>query len=197
MKHIVLTGGGTAGHVTPNIALIPKLRELGYKISYIGSYEGIEKKLIEELGIPYYGISSGKLRRYFDLKNFSDPFRVLKGFSQARKILKELKPDVVFSKGGFVTVPVVIAAKRLKIPALIHESDMTPGLANILARPGVMSDSWINAGIFKRLAAITTGTVTKPPLEKTTSGFSSFRIFLAWLNPFSTRNGSEKFLRSK
>lgn len=90
------------------------------------------KKLIEELGIPYYGISSGKLRRYFDLKNFSDPFRVLKGFSQARKILKDLKPDVVFSKGGFVTVPVVIAAKRLKIPALIHESDMTPGLANKL-----------------------------------------------------------------
>ena len=132
MKHIVLTGGGTAGHVTPNIALIPRLQELGYKISYIGSYEGIEKKLIEELGIPYYGISSGKLRRYFDLKNFSDPFRVLKGFSQARKILKQLKPDVVFSKGGFVTVPVVIAASRLKIPALIHESDMTPGLANKL-----------------------------------------------------------------
>ena len=132
MKHIVLTGGGTAGHVTPNIALIPRLQELGYKISYIGSYEGIEKKLIEELSIPYYGISSGKLRRYFDLKNFSDPFRVLKGFSQARKILKQLKPDVVFSKGGFVTVPVVIAASRLKIPALIHESDMTPGLANKL-----------------------------------------------------------------
>ena len=132
MKHIVLTGGGTAGHVTPNIALIPRLKELGYTISYIGSYEGIEKKLIEELGIPYYGISSGKLRRYFDLKNFSDPFRVLKGFSQARNILKDLKPDVVFSKGGFVTVPVVIAAKRLKIPALIHESDMTPGLANKL-----------------------------------------------------------------
>ena len=132
MKHIILTGGGTAGHVTPNIALIPRLQELGYKISYIGSYEGIEKKLIEELGIPYYGISSGKLRRYFDLKNFSDPFRVLKGFSQARKILKQLKPDVVFSKGGFVTVPVVIAASRLKIPALIHESDMTPGLANKL-----------------------------------------------------------------
>lgn len=132
MKHIVLTGGGTAGHVTPNIALIPKLQEAGYKISYIGSYEGIEKKLIQELGIPYYGISSGKLRRYFDLKNFSDPFRVLKGFAQARKLLKELKPDVVFSKGGFVTVPVVIAAKKCHIPALIHESDMTPGLANKL-----------------------------------------------------------------
>ena len=106
MKHIVLTGGGTAGHVTPNIALIPRLKELGYQISYIGSYNGIEKKLIEELGIPYYGISSGKLRRYFDLKNFSDPFRVLKGFSQARKILKELKPDVVFSKGGPRVLPI-------------------------------------------------------------------------------------------
>lgn len=135
MKHIVLTGGGTAGHVTPNIALIPRLQESGYEISYIGSYEGIEKKLIEELGIPYYGISSGKLRRYFDPKNFSDPFRVLKGFGQAKKLLKELKPDVVFSKGGFVTVPVVIAAKRCKIPAIIHESDMTPGLANKLCIP--------------------------------------------------------------
>lgn len=132
MKHIVLTGGGTAGHVTPNIALIPRLKELGYQISYIGSYDGIEKKLIEELGIPYYGISSGKLRRYFDLKNFSDPFSVLKGFHQARKLLKELKPDVIFSKGGFVTVPVVIAAKKCRIPAIIHESDMTPGLANKL-----------------------------------------------------------------
>lgn len=135
MKHIVLTGGGTAGHVTPNIALIPGLKEKGYTISYIGSYDGIEKKLIEELGIPYYGISSGKLRRYFDLKNFSDPFRVLKGFGQAKKLLKELKPDVVFSKGGFVTVPVVIAAKKCRIPAIIHESDMTPGLANKLCLP--------------------------------------------------------------
>ena len=112
MKHIVLTGGGTAGHVTPNIALIPRLKELGYEISYIGSYDGIEKKLIEEMNIPYYGISSGKLRRYFDLKNFTDPFRVLKGFGEAKKLLKQLKPDVVFSKGGFVTVPVVIAAGR-------------------------------------------------------------------------------------
>lgn len=135
MKHIVLTGGGTAGHVTPNIALIPRLRELGYTISYIGSYDGIEKKLIEELNIPYYGISSGKLRRYFDVKNFSDPFKVLKGYGQARKLLKTLKPDIVFSKGGFVTVPVVIAAKQLKIPAIIHESDMTPGLANKLCIP--------------------------------------------------------------
>ena len=138
MKKIVLTGGGTAGHVTPNIALIPRLQELGYEISYIGSYDGIEKKLIEEMHIPYYGISSGKLRRYFDVKNFTDPFRVLKGFSEARKLLKKLKPDVVFSKGGFVTVPVVIAAKRCKIPAIIHESDMTPGLANKLCIPSAV-----------------------------------------------------------
>lgn len=138
MKHIVLTGGGTAGHVTPNIALIPRLTELGYRISYIGSLDGIEKKLIEELKIPYYGIASGKLRRYFDWKNFSDPFRVIKGYGQAKKLLKELKPDLVFSKGGFVTVPVVIAAKHRNIPAVIHESDMTPGLANKLAIPSAV-----------------------------------------------------------
>ena len=138
MKHIVLTGGGTAGHVTPNIALITRLKEEGYKISYIGSYTGIEKTLIEEQGIPYYGISSGKLRRYFDLKNFTDPFRVLKGFGEARKLLKKLQPDIVFSKGGFVSVPVVVAAGRLKIPTIIHESDMTPGLANRLCIPSAV-----------------------------------------------------------
>ena len=135
MKRIVLTGGGTAGHVTPNIALLPKLKELGYDVHYIGSYNGIEKTLIEECQIPYYGISSGKLRRYFDLKNFSDPFKVLKGFSEATKLLKNLKPDVVFSKGGFVSVPVVLAAKQQRIPVIIHESDMTPGLANKLSIP--------------------------------------------------------------
>ncbi len=135
MKKIVLTGGGTAGHVTPNLALIPSLQELGYEIHYIGSYQGIEKKLIENAGIPYHGISSGKLRRYFDVKNFSDPFRVLKGYGEALKILKTYKPDVVFSKGGFVAVPVVLAAKHFKIPTIIHESDMTPGLANKICIP--------------------------------------------------------------
>ena len=135
MKRIVLTGGGTAGHVTPNMAIIPSLREKGYDIHYIGSYDGIEKKLIEEMGIPYHGIATGKLRRYFDLKNFSDPFRVIKGFSQAKSLMKELKPDVVFSKGGFVSVPVVLAASSKKIPCIIHESDMTPGLANKIAIP--------------------------------------------------------------
>lgn len=135
MKRIVLTGGGTAGHVTPNIALLPRLKELGFEIEYIGSYDGIEKKLIEDFHIPYHGIASGKLRRYFDLKNFTDPFRVIKGYSQAVKLLKELQPDVVFSKGGFVSVPVVLAAKKCRIPAVIHESDMTPGLANKICLP--------------------------------------------------------------
>ena len=135
MKRIVLTGGGTAGHVTPNIALIPRLKELGYEIHYIGSYDGIEKKLIEELQIPYYGISSGKLRRYFDVKNFTDPFKVLKGFREARHTLAEIRPNVLFSKGGFVSVPVVLAAKRLHIPVIIHESDLTPGLANKICIP--------------------------------------------------------------
>ena len=135
MKKIILTGGGTAGHVTPNIALIPRLEELGYEIEYIGSYKGIEKELIEPFGIPYHGISSGKLRRYFSVQNFTDPFRVLKGFSEANKLIRKLKPDVIFSKGGFVSVPVVIAGKRNKVPTIIHESDMTPGLANKLAMP--------------------------------------------------------------
>ncbi|MBD5444911.1 MAG: undecaprenyldiphospho-muramoylpentapeptide beta-N-acetylglucosaminyltransferase [Lachnospiraceae bacterium] len=134
-KRIVFTGGGTAGHVTPNIALIPRLKKLGYEMYYIGSYDGIEKKLIEDFDIPYYGIATGKFRRYFDPKNFSDPFRVLKGVSEARKYLKEIKPDVLFSKGGFVSVPVVRAAASLKIPCIVHESDMTPGLANKLCIP--------------------------------------------------------------
>lgn len=135
MKKIVLTGGGTAGHVTPNIALIPKLREHGYEISYIGSYEGMERKLIEDYDIPYYGIATGKFRRYFDLKNFTDPFRVLKGVFEAKKYLKQISPDIIFSKGGFVAVPVVRAAKSLNIPVITHESDMTPGLANRLCLP--------------------------------------------------------------
>ena len=135
MKRIILTGGGSAGHVTPNIALIPQLKEKGYEIHYAGSYQGIEKDLIEPFGIPYHGISSGKLRRYFSLQNFSDPFRVLKGLAQARKLIRDLKPNVIFSKGGFVSVPIVLAGKQNHVPVIIHESDMTPGLANKIAIP--------------------------------------------------------------
>ncbi len=135
MKKIVLTGGGTAGHVTPNIALLPALRDAGFEVSYMGSYDGIEKKLISDFDVPYTGIATGKFRRYLDPKNLTDPFRVIKGFGEARKHLKELKPDVVFSKGGFVSVPVVRAAASLGIPCIIHESDMTPGLANKICIP--------------------------------------------------------------
>lgn len=164
-KKIVLTGGGTAGHVTPNMALIPRLKELDYEIIYIGSYDGIEKKLIEDFDIPYYGIATGKFRRYFDPKNFSDPFRVIKGMSEARKYLKELKPDVLFSKGGFVSVPVVRAANSLGIPCIIHESDMTPGLANKLCIPVAKKVCCNFPETFKLLPA-TKAVLTGSPIRK-------------------------------
>lgn len=135
LKKIIMTGGGSAGHVTPNLALVPKLKQLGYEIEYIGTKDGIERKIIEAENIKYHVISSGKLRRYFDIKNFTDPFRVVKGILQAIFIMKKVKPNVVFSKGGFVAVPVVIAAHLNKIPVIAHESDMTPGLANRLSVP--------------------------------------------------------------
>jgi UDP-N-acetylglucosamine--N-acetylmuramyl-(pentapeptide) pyrophosphoryl-undecaprenol N-acetylglucosamine transferase len=134
MKKIVLTGGGTAGHVTPHFALLTYFEKENIDVVYVGSKNGIEKQLVTALGIPYYGISSGKLRRYFDKKNFTDPFRILAGFFQSIKHLSKIKPDLVFSKGGFVSVPVVMAAWLLGIPVVIHESDMTPGLANKLSQ---------------------------------------------------------------
>ena len=134
-KKILLTGGGTAGHVTPNLALLPYLKEEGYEIVYIGSEKGIERSLIEAEGIPYYSISTGKLRRYLSKENIKDMFRVVKGIAEAKKLIKKLKPDLVFSKGGFVAVPVVLGAKSNKVPVIIHESDITPGLANKIAMP--------------------------------------------------------------
>lgn len=132
---IVLTGGGTAGHVSLNEAIIPELLKKGYKVHYIGSHDGIERTIIQENfpALPYHSISNGKLRRYFSLKNFSDPFKVLYGTLQALSVLRKVKPSLVFSKGGFVSVPVAIAAKLANIPVVIHESDITPGLANKIA----------------------------------------------------------------
>lgn len=133
----VFTGGGSAGHVTPNIAIINKLRKMDENCSfdYIGSESGIEKDIIGAISdIKYHSIRTGKLRRYFSWKNFTDPFRVILGYKDAVRLLKEIKPDVVFSKGGFVSVPVVYAAKKLKIRVIAHESDMTPGLANKLSK---------------------------------------------------------------
>ena len=134
-KTIVLTGGGTAGHVTPNLALVPGLREMGFHIVYIGGKGGMEQRLAEDAGLPYYGISTGKLRRYMSLKNLTDPFRVIKGVGEAVSLMRKLKPAVVFSKGGFVIVPVVAAARLCGIKSILHESDMTPGLANKLTIP--------------------------------------------------------------
>lgn len=136
-KSIVLTGGGTAGHVSLNQAIIPPLEEQGFSIHYIGSKDGIEVELIKEAfpHIQYHAISSGKLRRYASTKNFTDPFRVMSGLLQAFLLLKKIKPSVIFSKGGFVSVPVVMAGKLAGIPVVVHESDVTPGLANKLAMP--------------------------------------------------------------
>lgn len=135
LKRIILTGGGTAGHVTPNLALIPRLQKEGWDVRYIGSKNGIEKELIEELKIPYYPISSGKLRRYKDIKNLTDPFKVLAGGAEALNLIARLKPSIIFSKGGYVTVPVAAAGWFLRVPIIIHESDITPGLANKLVFP--------------------------------------------------------------
>jgi UDP-N-acetylglucosamine--N-acetylmuramyl-(pentapeptide) pyrophosphoryl-undecaprenol N-acetylglucosamine transferase len=135
MKKIILTGGGTAGHVTPNIALVKELQNKGFEILYIGSKNGIEKDIVTKNNIKYTGISSGKFRRYISFKNATDMFRIVKGLGQAILIMKKENPNIVFSKGGFVTVPVVLAAKLCKIPIIIHESDITPGLANKIAIP--------------------------------------------------------------
>ncbi len=136
-KSIILTGGGTAGHVSLNQAIIPALIDQGYDVHYIGSKDGIEKELIGSAfpEIPYHEIASGKLRRYFSVKNFTDPFRVMAGIGQAFTIIKKVKPTIIFSKGGFVSVPVVMAAKLANVPVVVHESDVTPGLANKLSLP--------------------------------------------------------------
>lgn len=136
MKRIVLTGGGTAGHVSPNQALIPLLEREGWEIHYIGTKAGIERTLVASMpGVTYHAVSSGKLRRYFDLKNFTDPFRVIAGAFQSVSIIRKLKPAIVFSKGGFVSVPVVVGAALCGVPVVMHESDITPGLANKLCKP--------------------------------------------------------------
>jgi UDP-N-acetylglucosamine--N-acetylmuramyl-(pentapeptide) pyrophosphoryl-undecaprenol N-acetylglucosamine transferase len=135
MKRIAITGGGSAGHVTPNLALVPQLRKTGFDVYYVGRKFGIEKKIVSATDIPYYGIAAGKLRRYFSFHNLIDVFRVFCGFIQSMTLMKKLQPDIVFSKGGFVACPLVWAAWLLGIPVVIHESDITPGLANRLSMP--------------------------------------------------------------
>ncbi len=136
MKKIILTGGGTAGHVMPNIALLPYLREKGYEIHYVGGKNGIEKDILADYpDVTYHGIDTGKLRRYHSTDNIKDVFKVAKANVECKKILRQVKPDVIFSKGGYVALPLVTSSKSMRIPVLTHESDITPGLANrIIAR---------------------------------------------------------------
>jgi UDP-N-acetylglucosamine--N-acetylmuramyl-(pentapeptide) pyrophosphoryl-undecaprenol N-acetylglucosamine transferase len=135
MPRVLFTGGGTAGHVTPNIALLEAAIGKNWELAYVGSTAGIEREMIGALGIPYYPVASGKLRRYFSWQNFIDPFFILWGMLQSIVLCLRLRPDAVFSKGGFVSVPLVVAAWLLRVPVISHESDVTPGLANRLTYP--------------------------------------------------------------
>lgn len=166
---VLLTGGGTAGHVSVNEALIPVFEERGYEVQYIGSHDGIEKEILNERfpKLSYHAIQSGKLRRYFSMKNFTDPFKVGVGLLQALKIIRKVKPEVVFSKGGFVSVPVVLAAQLTKTPVVIHESDVTPGLANKLALPFATQIFTVfeqTLNYLPKEKSICTGAVVRPEL---------------------------------
>ncbi len=167
MKRIVFTGGGTAGHVTPNLALIPHFMENGWDVHYVGTADGIEHRLIDEVdGVTYHAIHSGKLRRYFDVKNFTDPFRVIQGAGEAFSLMGRLAPDVLFSKGGFVSVPVVYAARLRGVPAVLHESDITPGLANRITVPfaKAICTTFPEAAETIGVKAVYTGTPLRPSL---------------------------------
>jgi UDP-N-acetylglucosamine--N-acetylmuramyl-(pentapeptide) pyrophosphoryl-undecaprenol N-acetylglucosamine transferase len=153
----------------PNIALIPRLKELGYEIHYIGS-GAIEKELVQKIpGVVFHQISTGKLRRYFSIKNFTDPFRILRGVCQSARIISRLKPNIAFSKGGFVGVPVVIGARLRRVPIILHESDLTVGLANRISLPfaGVVCTSFeTTASTIKKNKGVYTGTPIREELQR-------------------------------
>jgi len=136
-KKIIFKGGGSAGHVTPNLALIQELRDKSWYVYYIGSKDGLEKSILHKVVpiVPYFSVPTGKFRRYFSLKNFLDPLKIFAGILKAYFLCRKIKPNIVFSKGGFVAFPVVVAAKLCGIPVIIHESDFSPGLANRLSFP--------------------------------------------------------------
>ncbi len=167
-KHIVLTGGGSAGHVTPNLALIPGLQAQGWIIDYIGSEQGQEREMIEALGIPYHPIATGKLRRYLSWQNLFDPVRVIKGIVQAYRLIRRIKPQLIFSKGGFVALPVVLGGWLTRTPIVVHESDFSVGLANRLSFPFVdkicVTFAAGKAGIKQQDKVILTGTPIRESL---------------------------------
>lgn len=205
MKRIVLTGGGTAGHVTPHLALLPHLLEEGYDVHYIGTEEGIEHKMMTLPGVTYHAVKSGKLRRYFDWKNFTDPFKVLAGAHEASRLMKTLKPDVCFSKGGFVSVPVVVGAWRHGVPVLCHESDLTPGLANKICSKFAkrIATTFPECAAALGSKAVCTGTPMRPQLfagdrEKglRLCGFSGKRPVLLMMGGSSGAQSVNKALRA-
>ncbi|MDD3336261.1 MAG: undecaprenyldiphospho-muramoylpentapeptide beta-N-acetylglucosaminyltransferase [Eubacteriales bacterium] len=168
-KRIVLTGGGTAGHVTPHLSLIPQLKKRGYEIHYIGTENGMEHQMIAAIpGVTYHAVKSGKLRRYFSIQNFIDPFKVIWGAFQSIGLMHFLKPDVLFSKGGFVSVPVVFGAWICRVPAVCHESDLTPGLANRICAKFARKVATTFPECAKALGnkGVTTGTPLRPELFK-------------------------------
>lgn len=168
-KRIVLTGGGTAGHVTPHLSLIPRLREMGYEIHYIGTENGIEHQMIAKFpDITYHAVKSGKLRRYFSLQNFIDPFKVIWGALQSVAAILKIRPDVCFSKGGFVSVPVVVGAWLCRVPTICHESDLTPGLANRICAKFALKVCTTFPECAKALGkkGVHTGTPLRPELFK-------------------------------
>lgn len=186
MKRIILTGGGTAGHVTPNLAIIPHFLKEGWDVHYIGTQNGIEHTLIGAVeGVTYHPVHSGKLRRYFDLKNFTDPFRVLQGAGEAFALVRRLKPDVLFSKGGFVSVPVVYGAWLNRVPAVLHESDITPGLANRITAPlaRTVCTTFPEAAEAMGDKAVYTGT----PCGRSCSRAGARRGFRRWAFPGKSR----------
>jgi len=133
--HLLVVGGGSAGHVIPALPVIAAMQAIGAEVSYVGTYSGLEEDLVKDAGVAFYPISAGKLRRYFSWQNFTDLFRIMRGMVQAFFLLGRVKPDVVFSKGGFVSFPVALAAWLRRVPVVAHESDITPGLANRLVLP--------------------------------------------------------------
>ena len=136
-RHVLFTGGGSAGHVVPSLPLIAHFAAAGSKISYVGSEEGPERGLVAPLGVPFFAIRSGKLRRYWSWRNVADVWWICVGVLQAIVLIGRLRPSIVFSKGGYAAFPVVVGAWVWRVPIVAHESDLTPGLANRLSLPFV------------------------------------------------------------
>jgi len=163
---ILFTGGGTAGHVTPNLALMAALASEGHEIHYAGSRDGIERRLVASRGIPYHVLPTGKLRRYLSVENVLDAFRVAAGVVAGWRLARRLRPDLVFSKGGFVSVPVVLGARLAGVPVVAHESDLTPGLATrlVASRVDLVCTSFPDTEIPEARMTRHTGTPVRPEL---------------------------------